>query len=108
MMRSSPGVSIQPRLRPLTRMRHAISENAALLVSAASAPLEMLYGERNGCPRVPDMATVLNVAAAEGSAGGSGRRKQGRDRRADTLRSSGHHRDLAVEPRAVLMPFNHV
>ena len=42
MMRSSPGVAIQPMLRPLTRMRQGISEKAAFLVSVASAPLETL------------------------------------------------------------------
>ena len=42
MMRSSPGVFIQPRLSPLTRMRHGISAKAAFLVSVASAPFETL------------------------------------------------------------------
>ena len=40
MMRSSPGVDIQPMLRPLTRMRNLSSEWATLRVNVASAPLE--------------------------------------------------------------------
>ena len=38
MMRSSPGVDIQPILRPLTRMRNLTSECATLRVKVASAP----------------------------------------------------------------------
>ena len=42
MMRSSPGVFIQPMLSALTRMRHGIRLKAAFLVSVASAPFDML------------------------------------------------------------------
>ena len=40
MMRSSPGVFIQPMLSALTRMRHGIRLKAAFLVSVASAPFD--------------------------------------------------------------------
>src|SRR5208282_4834397 len=40
MIRSSPGVDIQPMLRPLTRIRNLTSEWATLRVRVARAPLE--------------------------------------------------------------------
>ena len=40
MMRSSPGVSIQPMVSPLTRMRWFMTLYATFLVSVISAPLE--------------------------------------------------------------------
>ena len=40
MIRSSPGVDIQPMFRPFTRMRQGMRLKAAFLVRVASAPFD--------------------------------------------------------------------